>query len=252
MKLLSCLLACILSCCVSASPSYVANLDLERTVVLNGIVNKGVINLSTKMQEIANQEYTDGTRVGGAEPLNVIINSPGGSTMAGSYLISTMEDIQGRGIQIDCYVTGLAASMAYQILLHCSNRYALPSSQILWHRARIQLGGGIFSPPVVLTAPLALSLAQELAYVDSVLEEDMLRHMPGDKDTILWHYERETIHTATQVNLISPNFLTIVKSMGNVNELIREKKVPKLNDPQQLDNKLAIGEIIYIWSDYDN
>ena len=61
----------------------------------------------------------------------ILIDSPGGSIMAGRSIIDVMNIIEA---PIYCQVIGKAASMAALILMHCDNKIMIPSSYLLFHQ----------------------------------------------------------------------------------------------------------------------
>ena len=204
-KLSGVLLAAALSLTALSSPVPVKG----RTGLIKGPIGRGALVLSQGLTQFG---------VTSLEPVSLIIDSPGGSIIAGNLIINAVDNLKSKGIQVNCYVTGMAASMAFQILLHCSNRYALPYSMFLWHSARIMNGG-------VLTSTAALELAQALDYVDRGLVGDMINTMKGDTQEILRHYRSETMHLADQVNALSPNFLKVESTLHNSFDLLEDKEV---------------------------
>lgn len=70
----------------------------------------------------------------GRNEIYLVINSPGGSVVAGSRLIGVIEASPSK---VNCIVTGLAASMAFHILEHCNQRMGTRDSFIMSHNASI-------------------------------------------------------------------------------------------------------------------
>lgn len=67
-------------------------------------------------------------------PVYMVLNSPGGSVLDGARIIAAME-----GRDIRCVVTDLAASMAFHIFQHCSQRYMTRNSFIMAHPASLSV-----------------------------------------------------------------------------------------------------------------
>ena len=61
----------------------------------------------------------------------MIIDSPGGSIMAGRAIVDVMNIVKA---PIYCQVKGSASSMAAMILMHCDHKIMLSSSYILFHQ----------------------------------------------------------------------------------------------------------------------
>ncbi len=111
------LIFCLISFRAVATP-----LEPSKTVTLQGEIGRSAIPFSKLLVDVADK--SDGS-------INMIINSPGGSIIAGNFIINSMEYVKGRGVKINCFVADIAASMAYSILLHCSERTALSHSMLL-------------------------------------------------------------------------------------------------------------------------
>ena len=181
--------------------------------------------------------------------LNIIIHSPGGSVYAGSQMISVMEELKAGGVKINCYVPGLAASMAFQILVHCDTRTVLEGSALLWHRARVMLPG-IFG--AIITGPEAQALANDLeptdnhilSEVNAVLQKDM------SKEEILYHFNHETLHVGKNLCTAAPHFCTSkVAVPGLIAALSREDLVKSKTEPNLMQGMIREG-IVYVWSRY--
>lgn len=139
----------------------------------------------------ASQKILDVTNKGKKE-VNIIIDSPGGSVYAGWFFIRNMQKIQAVGVTINCYVDGMAASMAYQILAFCNNRYATPHSMLLWHPVRV---GGLRG----LTPRQAITVANDLRRIEIQLAGELRRRFQCDKRFFWRHYHAETLHIAQQL-----------------------------------------------------
>ena len=74
----------------------------------------------------------------------VFISSYGGSVGAGEVFINAMEGLRARNQTITC-VADLAMSMAFIILQHCDNRYALSNSILMQHQMSFSLSGPTFN-----------------------------------------------------------------------------------------------------------
>lgn len=78
----------------------------------------------------------------GTLPVTIAINSPGGSVSAGNAIIDTMESLQRKGIDVNTRCNGLAASMAFMILICGSHKSGQRRSNYMMHQPLIQQLGG--------------------------------------------------------------------------------------------------------------
>lgn len=143
---------------------------------------------------------------GDTADIYLMINSPGGGVFAGMQFINAMEAAKAAGIKFKCYVPGMAASMAFQFLVHCNERYAFRYSMLLWHPVRVS-GMQLLTP----------SSAAYLAWSLQELEERMLGPLKAaldlDDDEFFLHYANETMWTAEGLTKISDDFISIVDEM---------------------------------------
>lgn len=104
--------------------------DKNKIVVISGEVDQRVIGQSGFITQIA-----------GEPVIRIVINTPGGSVIAGNMFIRAMEVAKSKGSKIECVVTNLAASMGMHIFAHCTERYAVVGGLLLFHEARVGLQG---------------------------------------------------------------------------------------------------------------
>jgi ATP-dependent Clp protease protease subunit len=99
----------------------------DRLIFCNGEVEENMANIL-----IAQMLYLDS--VDSSKPINLYINSPGGSITAGSAIMDTMDYIQS---PVRTIAIGLAASMGSEILANGTKgmRCSLPRARILLHMA---------------------------------------------------------------------------------------------------------------------
>jgi ATP-dependent Clp protease protease subunit len=149
MKNLLVILAALIST-PGLSRSITVDPDAATTVEISGPIDFQLV--APLVDKIVSQASA-GTEI------TLIINSPGGEVNAGLFLINAMKLSQARGDKLRCITTGLAASMALQVFSQCDSRFALPNSFMLYHPVRVNLGGGPFSPGIILTPQLAEELS---------------------------------------------------------------------------------------------
>jgi hypothetical protein len=150
------------------------------------------------------------------KPIYLMINSPGGGVTVGFAIIGAMERAKKRGVEFRCGVTGMAASMAFQILTHCDKRYALPYTMLLWHPVRVVFGGNPFEGPTILLPVQVEALSEDLKGLESIMIPQLLSTLKISRRLFYLHYHGETLHQALSVERMSPDFLTIVEDYRNV------------------------------------
>lgn len=169
------LCAIMLAC---AAPAMADTADL----LIEGRIGRNMQPLAAGLKKLAQTK----------DHINIVIDSPGGSVYAGWHFISAMKQVQAAGVTLDCYVDGMAASMAFQILSFCNGKYSLPYSTLLWHPVRASGSGG-------LTPEQAANLAGALKEMGDYLISE-LRENFTIKDEVFWsHYYQETLHLARMV-----------------------------------------------------
>lgn len=175
-----------------------------RTLRVVGEINGSVLKLASQIDSLSKESK---------KPINILINSPGGSVPAGLQLVEAMHVAQARGVKVRCAVTTLAASMAYIVLSQCDEKYALANSLLLFHPARAML----FMATV--KADDANYMAQELAAIDSdmsdLLESSMGVVTSEHKAWFDYHFQHETLWSASRLSRVIPNkkWLTIVSDI---------------------------------------
>lgn len=114
---------------IKTQPKSVTALNIpeSQVLVLNGIVGLGT-------DELAAQIFDKGQ---GTKPLYLLINSPGGSVLAGAMVISAMESAK---VPIYTICLEVCASMAAMIFEHGTERYVVDRALLMFHPA--STGGG--------------------------------------------------------------------------------------------------------------
>ena len=200
----------------------------ERNIVIQGeIAGRSLFAAGDKLEEYAAKSK---------EPIDIAINSPGGSVVAGFLFVNRMEAVRARGITIRCYVQDVAASMAFQILMHCDERHVLERSFLLWHRVRVNLGG-MFGQPI--TAPEAGKLAASLQAIDDVIIEELVSTMPQlNRAEVMYHLEAETLHTGVTLARMAPRTFQSHKYIPGLYNLLKNSAVSS-------EDTLRVGDILY-------
>lgn len=194
--------------------SFSIQADQSRVIQIMGAVEPGT--LQDGMVKLAKLSLSESPGL-----VDIIIDSPGGRVDTGFQFIMLMKQFKQAGGIIRCSVVNMAASMAYHIFLHCDERHALSEAFLLWHRARVVVGGLMGQP---MTFNEAHQLAVQLGQLDSHIFSDIRKKMPRVSTRYLrYHFERETLHVASQLNVAVPGFMSVHDSIGNLLESVLGK-----------------------------
>lgn len=216
---------------VVASAKEGITLSPERTIILGGVVSDSILEpMVTAMETIAKKSDT----------IDIIISSPGGSVVAGDLLIDRMVQLKLSGVHFRCVVRDLAASMAFQILLFCDERYATPHSFLLWHPVRVFIQGPV-------TENMASNLSTQLGQADEVALHDLRAHLPMSEADILMHFHNETLHQALNLQYTAPGFFKNV-----TNHVINLYPKKPVLDTSGLGGLFGYNSIVYIHERFIN
>lgn len=175
-------------------------------------------------------------------PITIVINSPGGSVVSGMGFINDMRNARAMGVELNCYVLDMAASMAFQILTECNNRYAMKTSYLLWHGVRTGIDG-------ILTAQTAAQLAKELERMDKLVLDQLVDKLHLSYSDILYHFNAETLWYGYQLADEDPRFIKVSNAFPEV--VSKLGKAVKMKQPSLLDLLFGEqGDYIYMWSKY--
>lgn len=180
--------------------------------------------------------------IGKRTSVHLIINSPGGAVDDGFSFISKMEYAKSMGVTINCYVPEVAASMAFQILLHCDHRYALKRAGLLFHRVAVMAGRGSR-----INSIDASDLLRSLLALDKQIIEDLISHMDTPKSTLLFHLDKETMHLATDMNELSPGFFDdVVETIPGLFEAVASADAAHQANALDFLKRLFGNQFIYM------
>ena len=203
----------------------------SRFLYLDGVVTGGTIApLQAALTRVIESESR--------EPVTLLINSPGGSVIAGMSFINRMQTVLALDIEINCYVLDMAASMAFQILTQCTNRYALPGSFLLWHGVRM----GTSAP---ITTQMARMIAEDLQRMDDLVMQQLTTALHLEPSVISYHFDRETLWTGMGLQVADPGFLELRDAYP---ELLSQLDLATRTAPMSFFRD--VDGIQYIWSEY--
>lgn len=218
---------------------HAAELDTsKRVAVINTVIMRGnILAQGDAMLKMARES---------SDPIHLVVNSPGGDVITGFMFINQMEAVRSKGVRIKCYVPQIAASMAFQILLHCDERTALSKAFLLWHGVRIQMGGGFMTQGATVTAGSARQLAADMELLDEVILRELDATLGLSEEDVRYHFSVETLHVAENLHALTPSFLKIADAIPGLLELITTEA--GAGDDGTGGGLFREGEIIYIRS----
>ena len=189
----------------------------ERTLYIEGAISFDTLSpLFDKVEALTKEAVTNKNK----DTINIIISSPGGEVISGNMFINRLIALKGLGVDVDCYVQDMAASMAFQLLTQCSNRYALDTSYLLWHGVRTQMRGPI-------TSLVAASLLEDLEMMDEAVMIQLEGALALKPNELTRHFERETLWTGQQLRAVAPGFMSVSSDYPEVTRALTSKKVTR-------------------------
>lgn len=206
--------------------------NVDRSLVINSIIAGGnILGLAPAILAMAADDSD--------EPIDLIINSPGGEVTTGFLFINVMEQAKQMGATIRCFVPGMAASMAFQILIHCDERYTLNKSFLLWHRARTMSAGAV-------TAVDATELARQLQSLDTVILDECESALGLDFATVTFHFEQQTLHVGSNLAAMAPKFIQSFDAIPGLMDALTGRKTP--HAPIAGSAQFRPGSLIYMYT----
>ena len=226
-----------------------STVDINSVIVIDMEISRKTMN---PVLEHMNKLISDNDKTTIKE-LHIILNSPGGSVGTGFQFINKMKALKGRGTKITCFVSGLAASMAFEVLVHCDKRIVLSESNLLWHRARTVFG----QQP--MTGPDLVGIGEELKELDNHILLDLYSSSLSkdmSEEKILYHFNRETFHLGSALcSIKAPSFCSSTDYVQGLLEALNNAKLIRTERPQLSLSDLfgfSPGELIYILPSFFN
>lgn len=209
------------------------------TIVLEDVITSGTIApLAKYLNDQLAQDKSNGT-------IDMVINSPGGSVVAGFEFVGLMNALQDRGWNFRCYVYHVAASMAFQILNQCNERHTLNAAFLLWHRARVSLGG---FGGTAMTGPQLRGQADQLKTIDDAIFSDLSDKMNVDDKWIYRHFENETLHVGQSLHAALPEYITTHRAIDGIVHALNDTKLVRSAKQASFFDMFRSGEIVYMWN----
>lgn len=193
----------LLSLSLIATPAFSKSFTVEdpsRLVEVIDVVNFEMVQTVAQKIDLLSQQSS--------KPIDILINSPGGSVMAGTIVLDAMDLAKRRGVNVRCITGVLAASMAYVMLSNCNERYALPHAKLLFHPMSITVRGARVTE--------LLPALEESVNTEKRLIKLMRSKLSLGRNVFMKHYYAETFWEAADLERASPGFVKIVTKVNNV------------------------------------
>lgn len=158
-----------------------SRLMMDRIVFLGTGINDDVSNIITaQLLYLASVDAT--------KPIDLYINSPGGSVYAGYSILDTMDFIQP---DVNTMVCGMAASMAFILSISGKNRMALKHSRLMQHQPLGSASGQ--ASDIAITAKQIEILKKELYEIISEKTGKPYKTVEKDCDRDYWMTASEAL-----------------------------------------------------------
>ncbi len=227
MKMLG--LSLLLSMGASAFADTLLVKDSKRTVTIDKEITGDVLLQAQKVVELAAISK---------EPIYIVLNSPGGSVMAGNIFISAVHLAQERGITVVGVSTVMAASMAFNILTECNERYVLENTLLLFHPVGTMIMG-------VVKAQEAGKLAEDMDKLDQHELAILDKALNMDKAEIRENYYAEHMWTGEELNLATHGkFLHVVKDIKGLKQVFLSEEQQQKAEATKAQIRLNQAEVI--------
>lgn len=245
--ILSVLLASMTGSCFAGEDNVPPQLSVDpaKALVISGPIGRGnILPIGKQLIDMANAGETS---------VDLIISSPGGEVTTGFLFLNMMETAKESGLHIRCFVPTVAASMAFSILVHCDERHILDKSFLLWHRAAVTLGGGMFSGGTAMRSPELAKLAEDLAKLDQLILREVSAALQIDGAIVSYHFDAQTLHTGSDLAALAPKFCQTHTSIPGVFEaLLAAASKQTDRSPEDKAHVPTKSQYQYIWTDYSN
>lgn len=163
----------------------------ERIIFIDGFIDEELSN-----GVIAQMLYLDAQSQ--TEPINIYINSPGGSVMDGLAIYDTSEIIKA---PIRTVCTGMAASMAAVLMLMGKERCMTKRSRIMLHQPSGNASGNL--EEIRITFEMIDSLKKEL--YDIVEEKTNLKDAENLFKFDKWYTAKEALEVGLVTEILNEN-----------------------------------------------
>ena len=204
----------------------------DRILYISGVITSSTL---APVQKALENWSTSGDR----RDITLVISSPGGEVTSGTRFINQMKQAQSVGIEFNCYVLDMAASMAFQILTHCDTRHSMDTSYLLWHGVRVGL---MFA---IVTQEVAQAMYLDLRRFNDTITAQLRSALSLPDRDIRKHFLAETLWSGKQLADADPGFITARRAYPEIH-----KKLGSAVKSATRGGMFGPGDYIYIWRRY--
>ena len=166
----------------------------DRIVFLGTPIDDQVANVVIAQLLFLESEDTD-------KPVNLYINSPGGSVSAGLGIYDAMQHIKS---PVNTTVVGMAASMAALLLAAgTGKRYALPNARVMIHQPHLSGVGGQVTD-IEITAREAVKTKQLMAEILAKHSGQSVERILADTERDRWMSAQEAVEYGLVDEVLHP------------------------------------------------
>lgn len=187
---------------IASAKPRVFEANAGRIIVVEGVIDGKVLRKADALVYLTKESK---------EPVTIVINSPGGSILAGMQFMSAMDIAKSRGVTLRCVVPMFAASMAFHILAACDERYALRNALFLWHGPRTDLMGTFTSRDLDV-------ISESLTRFGDMLDPQLIKALSISDEEFYYYYHSDAILTVRDLIRLSVYFIKPVDDIKNFNE----------------------------------
>ena len=115
----------------------------QRKILINSdITNESITEAIYYLYTLMDLDREEGMEKS-PKPIDILLNTPGGSVWDGLILVSLIEQMKDAGYTINTTAIGTAASMGFIIFITGSNRYSYRHAQFMLHDISTMMGGKV-------------------------------------------------------------------------------------------------------------
>ena len=185
----------------------ILDVDSKRLIRIVGVIDGQILQQADKLLKLTEDKTKS--------DIFILLNSPGGQVFPGEVFIDAIGQAQAMGITVKCFSPVYAASMAFNIMLHCNENYVLNHTKLLFHPVRRGYKG-------VIKAKDALEIAKDLLKIDQRLLTILDNKLTLSGEQIRYHYDRETFWNGSELApLFKNDFFKVVKGITGIKDIFQ-------------------------------
>lgn len=169
---------------------------LGRTIVFTGVVDERAEQLGGTLLTVALFDPNH------KAPIDILIDSYGGNVEYGNDLIRGIDALKQAGFTVRCVNVGHAYSMGFMIMMHCSQRYAIPQAKWMFHYPSLTMANVKYQP--------GFNQLSVLYKLEKTFVADLQHYLGKTEANIRFYCEKEQMWTTETLNDYSHGYATEV------------------------------------------